>query len=181
MQIIFPKVKVSVPLKTPLFFLGGPILGALDWQEDMCHILAKRVPNCFIATPRRYEETHRLRQYAAPGRADAFEHQLTWERYYLTGASEGPGLGCVLFWLCKEDFLHPRSDGNPYAMDTRGELGEFRGRMMLTEGLRVVFGAEQGFPGLDQIRRNFDLALGRKIRFYTTMEDLADRAVKRAV
>lgn len=76
--------------------------------------------------------------------------------------------------LPKEE--RPRTDGMPYAMDTRGELGEWRGRLMHNPGLRVFIGADPDFPGLSQISRNFDAALKTSFPIAATMEELAARA-----
>jgi hypothetical protein len=108
-----------------------------------------------------------------PGRQDFFERQTDWERHYLDMAADKWPTGCIIFWL--GDQRKPRPDNLPYAMDTRGEIGEWRGRMMHNPALRVVMGAEEDFPGLRQIKRNFELALP-DFPIYDTMEEVVERA-----
>ena len=49
--------------------------------------------------------------------------------------------------------------------------------MMYDRNLRVVMGGDKNFPGLSQIKRNFELALGRDFKVYETMEEVVERAV----
>ncbi|HEV8666723.1 MAG TPA: hypothetical protein VN665_02640 [Candidatus Paceibacterota bacterium] len=67
-------------------------------------------------------------------------------------------------------------------MDTRGELGEWRGRMMShnpskTYGINVVIGAEPDFLGLSQIQRNYSQALGYEFPIFHSMESTAHAAI----
>ena len=106
----------------------------------------------------------------------SFNRQLDWERFYLQFASLRRNRGCIIFWLGCESKESPHPGPEPYAMDTRGELGEWRWRMR-TEGARVVIGAESGFLGLSQIQRNFTWALGYDFPIYKTIEETAKAAV----
>jgi hypothetical protein len=183
-KIILPKdfINLSPYKQVPLFFLAGPIRGGGDWQNLMCHILEKMAPGCIIAVPSRWEKKHFLNKYKLqPEAMEAFDRQLDWERHYLEMAAERHPLGCIIFWLgCQKEV---RTDSDPYAMDTRGELGEWRGRMIsdgkLRISQRVVVGAEEGFPGLSQIKRNFDAALGFNFPIHQTMEDTARAALQK--
>lgn len=62
-------------------------------------------------------------------------------------------------------------------MDTRGELGEWRGRMMANKKLRVIVGAEPDFPGLSQIARNWNQALRKNIPIRSTLEEVVTIAI----
>lgn len=169
----------------PMFFLAGPILGGGDWHRRLSELLMKRFDSLIVVNPTRYERSHPHYKYCehlatetkyverrTPGMH--FERQTDWERYYLRKAAETWPTGCIIFWLAEQKEL--RSDGLPYAMDTRGEIGEWRGHLMHEPNLRVVIGAERNFPGLSQIKRNFELALP-DFRIYDTMEEVVERAV----
>ena len=131
MKIILPKELVEIfDYKTvPIFFLAGPVLGGGDWQQEMCLEIKRQLGerDFIAAVPCRYGQTHFLRNFKVSGKTGVFEHQLDWERLYLHLASR---YGCIVFWLPEESKMNPRSDGLPYAMDTRGELGEWRGQLM---------------------------------------------------
>lgn len=47
--------------------------------------------------------------------------------------------------------------------------------MMYAPHLRVVMGADKDFPGLNQIKRNFEFALP-DFTIYDTMEEVMERA-----
>lgn len=183
MKVILPKQRVDIcSLDLPLFFFGGPILGADDWQYPMSRLLQEKMDDFFLATPScRYGEGHPLEEFHAEVTGEIFERQLSWERHYLDLASRDDREGCIIFWLPCESKTNPRSDGLPYAMDTRGELGELRGRLVYDRSLKVVIGAEKEFPGLSQIQRNFNEALNCQFPIYESMEETVDAAVKMAV
>jgi len=111
------------------------------------------------------------------GIPNAFVKQLSWERCYMEIASKQ---GCIIFWLPCEDRESTRSiiDG-PYAMDTRGELGEWRGRMMCNKHnlIKVVVGADPEFPGLSQIQRNFNEAFNTVFPIYSSLGETVEAAV----
>lgn len=179
-RILLPKTKsVIAPHPCdPLFFLAGPVRGGDDWQYQACIKIQRHLSQFYAALPCRYEETHPLMQYRMGGNTDFFDRQLTWERYYLERASEE---GCIIFWLPEESKLNPREGNEPYAMDTRGELGEWRGHRKYRPNVRLVVGAEKGFPGLSQIERNFRLALGYDFPIYPTLEATVWAAVQMAI
>lgn len=175
MKIILPKTLPDIdPAYGPFFFIAGPVAGGDDWQAVCCEEIRKHIPNFYAALPCWYEETHPLMPFRVTGGEDYFDRQLTWERHYLEIAAT---TGCIIFWLPCESRTAPRNDGHPYAMDTRGELGEWRGRLMHNPNLRVVIGAESDFPGLSQIQRNFDFATGSHFPIYSTLTETVTAAI----
>ncbi|MBI2109164.1 MAG: hypothetical protein HYT93_03225 [Parcubacteria group bacterium] len=177
MKIILPKIFYGIDLaEEPLFFLAGPIRGGGDWQKETCVALQKHVPNCIIACPCRWSAKHPLSSYFTEGLDTVFERQTDWERYYLERAGTLNFAGGIIFWLPCESKKDPHPGPEPYAMDTRGELGEWRWRMK-TENARVVVGAEEGFFGLSQMQRNFSKALGYDFPVYSSIEDTVEAAV----
>ncbi|MDD4931264.1 MAG: hypothetical protein PHG66_03950 [Candidatus Colwellbacteria bacterium] len=171
MKIVLPKDIYNV-MEEPLFFIGGPIKGGGDWQSACCVEISRNIADFCAAVPCRYSLNHRLYPYKVGERF--FDRQLPWERYYLNQAAHK---GCVIFWLPTESVEYPRNDGFPYAMDTRGELGEWRGRLMYDKELKVVIGAEKDFPGRDVMSRNFSEALGAPFPVYDTLEETVAEAV----
>lgn len=169
----------------PMFFLAGPILGGGDWHVPMSEMLKKRLNDLIVVNPSRYASSHphykyheyleRETSHIAQSLSDVnfFERQTDWERHYLVQAAELWPTGCVIFWLATQK--EERPDGMPYAMDTRGEIGEWRGHLQHNPNLRVVIGAEKDFPGLRTIKRNFELALPG-FPIYDTMEEVVEKA-----
>lgn len=175
MNLLLPKTFVDLqPTNLPLFFLAGPIKGGDNWQATCSEMLTERLPSCTIASPRHYTQTHRLFQYKITGEEDMFERQTDWERFYLYRAALD---GCIIFWLPRESLTEPRTDGSPYARDTYGELGEWRGHLQHYRNLRVAIGAEADFPGLSVLTRNFKLALGQDYPIYTSLEETIAAAI----
>jgi len=179
MRIILPNTLTNPKEHERIFFLAGPVRGGAKWQVYMARLIHELSPGCAIAIPCRWNFLNPLYQYRAEGVETHFERQLSWERYYLNVASWS---GCIVFWLpcesTRPDEKHPGPE--PYAMDTRGELGEWRGRMMHDRSIKLVVGAEPGFLGLSQIERNFKLALDGNFTLYSSMEDTARAAVAMA-
>jgi hypothetical protein len=176
MRIILPKTYHSVDLTYgPLFFLAGPVRGGGDWQAECCAEISKHFTNFYAVLPCPYEMSHPLQAFKVAGKQNFFDRQLPWERYYLGLAATH---GCLLFWLPAESKINPRLDG-PYAQDTYGELGEWRGRLMYEPTLRIVIGAEPNFPGLSQIQRNFNQATGTDFPIYNTLEKTVAMAVEK--
>jgi hypothetical protein len=181
LRLILPKtfVEPSVIAGAPFFFLGGPIRGGGDWQHKMTLLLSDKTGgDCIIASPCRYTEEHPLWKYRMNGEEGKFPRQLDWERFYLNEAGIYRKRGCIIFWLGCESREHPHPGPEPYAMDTRGELGEWRGRMM-HEVVAFVVGAEDGFSGLSQIQRNFTQALNYEFRIENSLEKTAQAAIER--
>jgi len=175
MQLILPKIHPVLEdyRGLALFFLAGPVAGAGDWHHPMSELLMKRFRDIIVANPSWYGNSHPHMKYRVAGENNRFERTVDWERHYLSQAAEGWPTGCVIFWLAEQK--EPREDGEPYARDTRGELGEWRGRLMHNPDLRVVVGAEEKFPGLSVIKRNFQCVLPH-FKIYDTMEEVVDRA-----
>ena len=142
----------------------------------MSELLTEYVGDCIIVNPSRYGREHRYHAQRLNGTGNAFQRQTDWERHFLKLAAEKWSTGCIIFWLQAEHKGNPRKDGQPYARDTYGEIGEWRGRMMYPKDLRVAMGAEPEFPGLSQIARNFELALGSGFEIRRTMEEVVERA-----
>lgn len=151
----------------PDLFLAGPVQGGDDWQAKCCEEILKHIPNFRAIIPYRLPTDHPLLPYVLKEDTPRFDCQLAWERYYLGMASQK---GCIIFWLPCESKVNPRVHG-PYARDTYGELGEWRGRLMNNPNLRVVVGGESGFHGLDVIRRNFSMAIGSDFLVHPTLAD----------
>ncbi len=170
--------------KKPLFFFAGPILGGGDWQWDMYRALVERLPakDFYVALPCRYTPDHTLySRQVMGGKSNGFDDQLSWERYYLDLAARQ---GCIVFWLPCESRTHPRNDGQPYATDTRGEIGRWSVKTACDPRLRMVFGAENGFPGLDVMVRNIEKDYAehkRKLTFHSSLEETAEAAIRRAL
>lgn len=178
MRAILPKERVDIfpRLHLPFFYFAGPNFGGSDWQWRMSQYLASRLSDFTIATPScRFQpgSDHPFLEKAVPGDGEPFPRQLPWERHYMTLAAT---YGCLVFWLPVESTDDPRHDGLPYAMDTRGELGEWRGRMAYGRETRIVVGAENGFPGLSVIERNFQ-AVTSNFVLHPTLEATADAAI----
>lgn len=185
-NILIPKHLYNINVGDPVFFLAGPVRGGGDWQKDCAEMIVKAVPCARIAIPYYHtsEEHFPLREIARQGTGAECSRQLNWERYYLDLASK---IGCVIFWLPAESKTKPRTDGM-YACDTRGEIGEWRGRLMGNRNLRVVVGGEtdkgkpkgEGFYGFDQIERNFKEAVGSDFMIYPTLNETVESAIRKA-
>lgn len=161
----------------PFFFLGGPIRGGGDWQQRMTRFLHDAFGDSLIvANPSRYTESHPLYRFRMSGEEDKFDRQLSWERHYLEYAGKRSHTAAIIFWLECQKEKRAAADG-PYAQDTYGELGEWRGRMAHEMDINFLIGAEDGFPGLSQIQRNFNSLLKRDVSIHPTMEALVAEAV----
>jgi hypothetical protein len=164
-----------------LLFAAGPVRGGGNWQaEPLCEALERyhRGASAIVAAPCRWTKANVLNARFMPGPQEEFRRQLNWERYYLelAGCRDRGVRGCILFWLPRESRVFPHPGPEPYGMDTRGELGEWRWRMK-TEHARVVVGADPEFHGLSQIQRNFSLALGYNFPIFPTLEKTVEAAI----
>ncbi len=178
MHVLLPKTYIHPnDLVHPLFFFGGPIQGADDWQMTCYKIFSAKCEKFTAIIPYNYPLHHPMRKTALSGKEDFFTRQTIWERFYLSAASQQ---GCILFWLPEESKTRPRSDGSPYARDSYGEVAEWRGQMIHQKSIRCVVGAEKNFPGLSQISCNFSEALGTGFRIYSTLEETVDAALAQA-
>lgn len=184
-SIIVPKRWVSTQAfwndtrMRPFLFFMGPIRGGGDWQADMAGLALKhkRLEQSVIACPCRWDETDRWNHRFFPGPTNVFERQLDWEQHYLELAGVGRGPGCIVCYLPLESKTEPHPGPEPYGMDTRGELGEWRMRMKY-ENARLVVGAHPDFFGLSQIGRNFSKVLGYDFPIYSSMEETLDAAAR---
>lgn len=183
--------KAIIPLhptnESPLFFLAGPIRGGGDWQAEMSEIIIEQEPNAYIACPSRWTGEHRLRVHFHQPFSQADTRQLVWERHYLKQAGMEHGVpGCVIFWLGQEDKRNPHPGPEPYAMDTRREIGKFTAYLEVLRDFpelhgrldtRVVVGGHPDFYGLDVIMDELSNAMNRQLLFYTNMKDVVRDAV----
>ena len=179
MPIYLPKpiVRLTPTFERPLLFLAGPIHGGGDWQAQMAELLLKHEPGALIACPVRWDGAHRLAHHFYHPFAQAMNRQLVWERHYLKQAGLEPNVpGCVIFWLSFESTEDPHGGPEPYAMDTRREIGKFTAYAEMTS-VRMVIGGDRRFYGLDVILFELNEAFGEPIPFYERMEDVAAQAV----
>ncbi|MDD5710854.1 MAG: hypothetical protein PHV43_02015 [Candidatus Colwellbacteria bacterium] len=179
MPIYIPKqiVPLQPTTDSPLFFLAGPIRGGGDWQSQMADQILNQEPSAHIACPSRWDSTHRLARHFHQPFSQANNRQLMWERHYLKQAGLEPNVpGCVIFWLGRESVTNPHPGPEPYAMDTRREIGKFTAFMEIMD-VRMVVGGDRGFYGLDVILFELSEVLGKPFPFYETIEDVVAQAV----
>jgi hypothetical protein len=179
MPIYLPKeiVPIGTSKLSPLFFLGGPIRGGDDWQADMSEEIFRQNPHADIACPCRWDSSHRLARYFHHPFIRGNIRQLIFERHYLQQAGLAPDEhGCIIFWLGLESIEHPHPGPEPYAMDTRRELGKFTAFAELMN-VRMVVGGDCRFFGLDVILFELSEAIGSPFPFYETMEDTVKAAL----
>jgi hypothetical protein len=180
MTIYIPKqiVPLSPTRESPLLFLAGPIRGSGDWQADMAETILELEPSVLIACPSRWEGEHRLAAHFHQPFSQADNRQLVWERHYLKQAGLDTGVpGCIIFWLGLESTTNPHPGPEPYAMDTRREIGKFTAFAEMMP-VRLVVGGNRGFHGLDVILFELSEAFGRPCPFYETMEAVAENALR---
>ena len=182
MTIYVPKriVPLTPTVKSPLLFLAGPIRGGGDWQASMAETIIDHDPNTQITCPSRWNNSHRLVRHFHQPFSQAGNRQLEWERHYLHQAGLAQNVpGCVIFWLGLEDKERPHPGPEPYAMDTRREIGKFTAyaEMMPT---RVVVGGDKAFHGLDVILFEFRAAFRGTFPFYETMSEVVEAALTTA-
>ncbi len=200
--IIVPKVIEGVDVNKPLIFLAGPIRGGGDWQTEMANILVEQCADVQVACPARWTDKHPLSRYFLRSFSDAPNRQLHWERHYMDRAAlDHIQLGTVLFWLGLEDVNSPHPGPEPYAMDTRREIGKFTGykkllrqnpdyderitfkggqkirRLNRVHDCRMVVGGDENFYGLSVIKDELNDAEGKEFPFYTRKNYDADAIV----
>ncbi|PJC56200.1 hypothetical protein CO026_01655 [Candidatus Kaiserbacteria bacterium CG_4_9_14_0_2_um_filter_41_32] len=180
-NIILPKkiVPITTTPERPLFFLAGPIRGGGDWQHAMAWELLQRVKDVQIACPSRWTAEHPLHEYFYEPFSQAPNRQLHWERHYMEQSSGlRGGHGCLIFWLPLESKESPHPGPEPYAMDTRREIGKYTA-FMQTHGANLVVGGDKAFFGLSVILDELaDAAGADTFEFHEDMGDLADAAIK---
>lgn len=183
LKIIIPKTLCEIdPNYGPIFFLAGPVRGGDDWQKRCCEKILELTPHFYAAIPYYHssEISFPLMKIAMEGTLNHFSRQLDWERHYLAlAAKQSKQHGCIIFWLPEESKTNPRTDG-AYATDTRGEIARWSVELKYNPTYNVVVGAEQGFPGLSQIHRNFIADQGSDFPFYPTLTETVKIAVSKA-
>jgi len=195
-KLLLPKTLVNFNKETDIvFFLAGPIKGADDWQKEAITILQKFAhtvsikKNVYVVCPADYQPTHELYPLKVKGiseenysdeQREITSSRTSWERPNLEIASR---LGCIIFWLAKEDKENPRKkEDGPYARDTYGELGEWRARIFYEQKnnrnkINLVIGADPAFNGLAQIKKNFDRMIGEDFLISNSLKETIKRAV----
>ncbi|USN87865.1 MAG: hypothetical protein H6779_00255 [Candidatus Nomurabacteria bacterium] len=179
MPIYIPKqiVPLTPTVDSPLFFLAGPIRGGGDWQAFMAKQLLQREPSALVACPSRWDASHPLTKDFHQPFSQADNRQLVWERHYLKQAGLEPNVpGCVIFWLGLESTKRPHPGPEPYAMDTRREIGKFTAYAEMMN-VRMVVGGHRDFHGLDVILFELSEAFGKPFPFYETMSEVVDQAL----
>lgn len=184
MPIYVPKqiVPLTPTHESPLLFLAGPIRGGGDWQSQMAEHILKQEPSALITCPSRWDGNHRLASHFYQPFSQASNRQLVWERHYLKQAGLETNVpGCVIFWLGRESATTPHPGPEPYAMDTRREIGKFTAYAEMMNGnVRIVVGGDPDFYGLDVILFELTEAFGKPFPFHRTMADVANNALHRA-
>lgn len=179
MPIYLPKqiVPLTPTIDSPLFFIAGPIRGGGDWQAQMVGYILSQVRSAYIACPSRWDSGHWLARHFHQPFSQANNRQLVFERHYLKQAGMEPGVpGCVIFWLGRESTVRPHPGPEPYAMDTRREIGKFTAFAEMMD-VRMVVGGDRDFYGLDVILYELSEAFGKPFPFYETMDSLAEQAI----
>ena len=185
--IILPKVIERVNPDKPLIFMAGPIRGGGDWQSKMVEELISQCGDVQIACPSRWTNEHLLSKFFIRPFSNASNRQLHWERHYMElSALDNKQFGTLLFWLGLEDQNSPHPGPEPYAMDTRREIGKFTAfkkmrRLNRELDCRMVVGGSEDFYGLSVIRDELDDAEDKEFPFYTSMKELAAAALKIAI
>jgi len=180
MSVILPNICANPKdIAGPFFYFAGPVLGGGDWQYECYKKIAERLGENFCAAiPMRYPADHSLVKLRLPSHGH-YPRQLPWERFYLEEAGIFRPQGCIVLYVPVESTAQPRSDGLPYAMDTRDEIAEWRTRMMYDpRKIRFVVGIEPGFLGREISVRRFDKALNGHFKVYGTLDETVEAAIK---
>ncbi len=190
MSLLIPKLRVDEWGSVPLLFFAGPVRGGGDWQMRAYYLAYQHTGGQFCAAvPMRYarvEPPHPLMSEVLTGGYDSFTRQLAWERHYLEIAGlaqeRKPRPGCIMFWLGLESEENPHPGPEPYAMDTRRELGEWMAllRIFGSDAVRLVIGANPNFHGLDVIKHVYGEAAGESAKIHDTLEATVEAAIARA-
>jgi hypothetical protein len=177
-MVILPTTFVNGLPDCPLFFFAGPVLGGGDWQYHAYKEMGKLFPKFVSVIPCSYPPSHPLYKERLAGDEGFFGSLRRFERWYLEQAAFSAKQGCVIFWLPRESETSPRTDGSPYARDTYGEIGEWRGQLIHNRRFRIVIGGEKNFPGLDVIAENYTLACNERFKIYPTLEETLQAAIR---
>jgi hypothetical protein len=179
-RILVPK---TAPDVTDVIFLAGPVAGTGGWQNDAIRYILQKHPSVHIAFPD-YSGSlaDDLKPLVLTSQIYNFKYQLDWEHYYLERAENPEHEGCILFWLSGQKIDMPISNETDYvrtyARDTRPELGAWGfGNLRHNPSAHVVIGGENGFDGIDIVRRNF-AKYAPHVKFQNSLEDTCDDALK---
>ncbi len=157
LKLIPPETLVRIDVSDPpLFFLEGPVIGTSDWQSHAIEELQEQIGDCYVATSRKYDWSHPLSQFKVQGTDTLFDSKHSWKRHFASLAAHS---GCLIFWLACEDGMMPKRHDAPYARETYVSLGEWLTHMQYNPRLQVVVGAEPNFPGICDIRNDFNRGL----------------------
>ncbi len=170
-NVIIPKDYME-NIPAPVIFLVGPMGGTAKWHDWAIDFIHSRDPGICVASPEPILSKKHL-DNTLKGDMPDFERRLDWERNYLEVASMQ---GAILAWLPNET---QHDCGKVYGRDTRGELGEWRGRLVYDSAIQIIIGGEPGFDGIEMIKRNF-LAVYPDMKFYSTLEKTCAEAARRA-
>lgn len=200
MKIILPKRYPTMPPSNYYFFVAGPVLGGGDWQAKFIAAFMARAKqtwtNSFydrvidhirFVVPCRWGEEHPLalnfettfdEVTTANGREELICSQTFWENYFLSDIVHCRVPGQVVFGLFKESKEAPRTDGLPYAGDTRGEIGRWLTEMKYSDREDTVrLYAESDFPGLPVMMKNILFHLPKQgksiVSFVPSPEEMA--------
>lgn len=168
-RIVTPKRYVPVlPYDIPIF-LAGPVLGGGDWQAEFIEACVQDqstgternvLSRTIFYVPCRWDNTHPLATHfvtrfeESKSGIERIDSQLAWEVRNLEICMRQ---GIIFFGLIEESEKFPRTDGNPYAMDTYGEIGRWSNRAREQNSKSVIIGAMRNFPGARTIERNLVL------------------------
>ncbi len=185
MSVIFPvKFPDMKDVKGPLIFLGGPNQGGGNWRSKAYELFAEHFGNDFCAAiPYRYEDSHQFAKLRLPSIRNDEQHRrytrLDWIEYFADMAAIHVKRGCAVYYLPLESGTEPRSDGQPYGMMSRLEVGLLLGRLMYDRNkIRFVLGIDPEFPGRKAIVANYKKRL-RHFEVHESLEDTVKSAVKR--
>lgn len=202
MQIVIPKRYPALTPNRLLIFLAGPVLGGGDWQAQLIKefmVKAKQSwPNSFydrvykdilFVVPCRWTADHELASHFVqvyeemPKSDHVNSSQTGWETKFLTDIAIELVNGLIVFGLFPESKDNPCSDGNPYAIDTYGEVARYH-QMMNSSGARdrIFTGVHPNFP-IGSMLNNLRIYHGEAfvegpdscVRPVVSPEDLADK------
>jgi hypothetical protein len=169
-KILIPNTYLSNLGEDKVIFLGGPIRGAPNWQDDAILFLLSLNSNLTIISPRRGVRD-KIAPYIAVGDESYFSRQRAWERHYLDIASKK---GAIMFWLPGEEKHDCKKS---YGAGTRLELGEWMTNYKHDKKVGFCIGSDGNFSELRTIE--YDLSLDapdkviRKTMIETCLEALS--------
>jgi hypothetical protein len=145
----------------PTIFLAGPILGAVNWQEQAIGNIRQNMQDVIIASPRGDYSIGEFNH----------ERQVGWETYHLAKAAE---YGVIIFWLAKEN---EHKCERAYAQTTRFELAEMLMTHKYRHEVNLAIGVEPGFSGDMYLRRRI-VELCPDLTVLSTLEETCSRAIR---